>query len=159
MLLIIIPKGMEYVREIKNNIPYDYFIRRAKDSGISERVLIPDIAKVACQHRNKRVNFMAIDILGITCKVYFKQLRYPTNDFGQPVLYYWQKNNGTQPASCIEKGFFGENRKANPAAQTCYGSFWYQNLELSEEQLAKVKAHQLQQRHNRRKDGDCPKPN
>lgn len=159
MLQIVIPRGMEYVRKVKNNIPFDYLILRAEDGRISARIFVQDIAKEACQHRNRNTRYMAIDILGITCNVYFKKGHCSSPDTGKPVLYYWQEKNGKEPAKRVETGFFGENRIDNPADQTYHGSFWYQNLALSEAERAAIDAHQAEVRHNRRKDGNCPAPN
>ena len=159
MIRVIIPKGMSYRRVEKAGVPYDYFIRRDKFGVISDRICLQDIAKEACQHRDRRRDYMPVSILGLDFKVYFKVRTKDNEDIGKPVVYYWQTDSGTKPASRVKIGIFGENRGKDATAQSFYGTFWHQYAMLSPKRQREVEARQLEVRHNRRKDGDCPKPN
>ena len=146
MIYLSIPKGMKYKQiNVTIELAKDYFI---DPEGIIEKIALQDLVKEALKNNTGRLH-------EIKLKEFTIYLRKPpsTDEF---FLKYTPNHNGKY-STTVQPELIQGSLAQNPPTTTQYGSFWFQQIPLSEEKMNEVLEARKEQSQNRRHTGSSPK--
>ncbi len=147
MIYISIPKGMEF-KQITNDIETrDFFV---DPQGKLPQIDLQELVKEALRHNSGRLKTIELKEFSIYTRVPPK--------VGDYFLKYVPNNNGklaTKDPVTLVMGV--TEQKFQPQSHTRYGMFWDQTLYLDPERKKEILDKRMEQKHNRRHDGDSPK--
>lgn len=146
MMYLSIPKGMEFKQLLDNKNIRDYFI---DPKGEKPSIDLQQCIKEALQYNKGRKKCINLEKFTL-------YTRMPPNT-EELFLTYTPNRNGKFATLKEVKSISGKMaQKTNPQSLSRYGSFWYQQIPVSSDELKVIKAKQDEQRENRRHYGPSP---
>lgn len=156
MIYLTIPKGMVFAKVPLKDGKIDEEHGEIKDCFVDPTGDMPVINIQDQIHKALRTNHKhsrEIQLQGFTMC-----LREPPKTINH-VLKYDPCNNGKYPTKSEPiKNSALSFQKYDPRMYSHYGTRWYQHAHLSEEREEQIKEEMLEQKYNRRHEGDDPNP-